>query len=347
MIKKNGHGPWREAYRPDTFDSFFPTTNVTELKNHIQDESNRSHTYIFHGETGTGKTTAAYIVGKYINCLNPKDGNPCNECSNCKKADVFIEDCNMGDRTGIDETRNMIANTAVMPLSGQKQVIVLDEAHALTKAAQKAWLKVLEDPKPWLYIIFCTTEPDKFIPDLKNRCYMLKFNRLNATQSVKLMQDISAIENISVSKDQLEDIFNKVGGRPRELINALQKFSTGSNIDVDEEIRDRDNIKALVDEILSGNVSTQVWEKVWQQYMNALSASNDNAEGVRRLLLWWLWVYAENKHNYKRKFSLTRIMEVTEVLAQSQLTGEEAKQQLATMIFRAWRNDNSGNNIQK
>lgn len=339
MLRKHKDGPWREAYRPAGFDEFSPTTNVASLKAHLTSKS-RSQTYMFHGETGTGKTTMAYIIGKIINCEASTNNGPCNKCKTCLQSELIFEDRNMGDETGIDATRDIINRIQEPPLVDIKRIVILDEAHALTKSAQKAWLKVLEDPKPWLYVFFCTTDHGKFLPDLRNRCHQVEFRRLNQTESVSLMLELASLEKVKLTKEQAEEIFQKVGGRPRELINAVQAFSNGGEIEIPKEEALKAQIKELVDGILEGALTRTSWDTLWGNYLKLLDGNDGNAEGLRRMILWWLWMYAENKNNWARKFRLTRIMNVMDIFSRP-TDGDDAKYQFVVMMFRAWKHDDS------
>lgn len=333
MLRKHKDGPWREAYRPESFEEFSPTTNSEALKRHF-DSKDRSQTYMFHGETGTGKTTMAYIMGKLINCESPSSNGPCNECDNCRMAGQLIEDCNMGSSTGIDETRALIERIQTKPLINAKRVIILDEAHALTKQAQKAWLKVLEDPRPWLYVFFCTTDAEKFLPDLRNRCHMVEFRRLSEEQSIMLMTELATLEKVDLTKEQAKELYEIVGGRPRELVNAVQVFSTGGEVEQDLEEKIKAEVKDLVTTMLAGVKDPEVWQKMWTSFISLYEENDSNAEGLRRMVLWWLWHFAQNPTRTAHK--LTRIMEVLSIFS-NPVADEDAKYQFAVMMFKAWK----------
>lgn len=310
------------------------------MRKHIS-TPDHSQTYIFAGETGTGKTTMAYIIGKLLNCTKPSKDGPCNECDPCKSVDMLIEDSNMAYKTGIEDTRELISRITVKPLIDLKRVVILDEAHAITKAAQKAWLKVIEDPRPWLYVFFCTTEPDKFIPDLRNRCRQIKFRPLAKTESVDLVFELSKLENFSINLAQAEDIIRKVGGRPRELVEAAQVFSEGGTVTESAEEKERNLVKELITEVLDGNKTRDAWLKIWNTLLQILEVNGEDPDGVRRIALWWLWFYAENKNGYTNKYKLTRLMDVMAELSQP-LEGNDSKYKLVTMLFNAWKsNDGS------
>lgn len=340
MLRKHKDGPWREAYRPAGFDEFSPTTNVAALQRYMKNERSRSQTYMFHGETGTGKTTMAYIVGKLINCEAPTDNGPCGKCENCTKSELLIEDRNIGDQTGVDATRELISRIQDAPLINVKRVIILDEAHALTPQAQKAWLKVLEDPKPWLYVIFCTTLPSKFLPDLRARCHQVAFRRLNENEGTSLMMELAALEKVDLTAERAVELFQVVNGRPRELVEAVQTYANGGEVEASKEEQIKAKMKDLVDGMLLGIITREAYDNLWNSFVSLLTDNNDNAEGLRRMVLWWLWLYAENKKNWARKFRLTRVMNVMEIFS-NPLEGEDPKYQFAVMMFKAWKHDSS------
>lgn len=333
---KRGNGPWRESYRPATLDEFWPSTDVEAIKNHFMSKD-RSHVYMYHGDTGTGKTTMAYILGKWANCESPGDSGPCGGCDNCKISDQLIEDTNMGYKTKVDDTREIIDRVVQKPLIDANRILILDEAHALTTQAQKAWLKVIEDPKPWLYVFFCTTDPSKFLPDIKNRCKQFEFKRFGQNSAVDLLTAVATNEGLTLPKDTAVDIYRSVGGRARELINALQEWSDGGEWTTDQgEEQRKITLSALLNAVLLPDKTAAGWQQIWQHYNSLLEQESENSEKIRISAVMWLWVAAQNKQGWHQKFTLTRLMEVMELLSEP-IQGTCEQQQLATRLFKAWK----------
>lgn len=228
-LTKRGDGNLRICYRPSQKDEFYGF-NVDAVLKALKRE-NHSHVFMFTGPSGCGKTSLARYLGLLINCDESDGINPCLKCESCKSGlsgdQQLIRELNMADRTGIDDTRHELKNLRTrMLLPGKKKILILDEAQQLTSAAQQGWLKVLEEPPEWAYIFLCTTEPQKFRADLLNRTTMFQFHQLLRADGIKFLLDIARSEHIeAVNESVASEIYDIVGGSPRELINAAEKVS--------------------------------------------------------------------------------------------------------------------------
>ena len=163
---------------------------------------------------------------------------------------------------------------------------------------------------------------------------------MSEATSIDLINELATAESVSITNDQAREIFTKVGGRPRELINAVQTFASGGSVEVSKEEQLKEQMKDLVGGILDGKIDRPAWDNLWTSFLGLLGENDDNAEGLRRMVLWWLWMYAENKNGWARKYRLTRIMDVMDIFS-NPIEGEDAKYQFAIMMFRAWKHDNS------
>lgn len=342
------HGPWREKYRPETIKEMAPTFNKEGVMKHFS-SADRSQVFMLSGETGTGKTSLAYILGTILNCaeatstINWKEA-PCGKCKNCLRRDALISDMNMADKTKIDDARQLIAEVTQKPLVGKiKRVVILDEAHAMTQQAQKAWLKVIEDPRPHLFVFFCTTEPDKFLPDLRNRCTHIKFNRLTRDDGVELMKGILEAERIVPDEPwhpALSRIYDAIGGRPRELVEALQTWVETGKITKSVEAQQEAKLGDIVYTMLDGRQDKQAWGKIWSTYTQMMEEMGGNAEEIRRKMLYWLWKMADSPNS---RTPLTKVMYAMEGLSHELPTDDGSKFMMIARIFNIWKNINDTN----
>jgi len=241
-------------YRPQSFSEVVGQDEIVKtLQNSIK--SNRlSHAYIFCGPRGTGKTTAARIFAKAVNCLNNVDKNgkvinpePCNECVNCRDItngmSVDLIEIDAASNTGIDNVRKLIENAQYLPNFLRKKIYIIDEIHNIgggtTKAAFHALLKILEEPPENVIFVLATTEPQKVIPTILSRCQRFDFKPISADDIKKRLKIISKLENIEVSDMAL---------------NLISKYSDGSQRDANvilEKIASLDDDKVKVEDVVS------------------------------------------------------------------------------------------------
>lgn len=189
---------------------------------------NKSRSFLFHGPTGTGKTSAARFCALMINCQNSDGHNPCLKCDSCKgtlnRDQQLVRELNMADKTGVDVTRAELAKINTPPFrKGDKKILILDEAQQMTNAAQQAWLKTLEEPPEWAYIFLCTTEPENFIATVVNRLSPFQFFTLTREDGIKFILDIAFNEELSIDEDLAGRLFDAIGGSHRELIVAIEQ----------------------------------------------------------------------------------------------------------------------------
>ena len=153
------------TYRPTTFDEVVGQKHIIQvLKNAVADER-ISHAYVFSGLRGIGKTTIARIFAKAVNCQNSNNGEPCNECSNCKAIikdeTTDVVELDAASNNGVEQMREILETVNFLPSSLSKKVYIIDEAHMLSTAAFNALLKTLEEPPAHVIFILATTEPYK------------------------------------------------------------------------------------------------------------------------------------------------------------------------------------------
>ncbi len=207
-------------WRPLVFEDVIGQEHIsTTLRNAIS-QNRLSHAYLFSGPRGVGKTTTARILAKAVNCKNPKDFNPDNECEICievtegKSMDVFEIDG--ASNRGIEEIRNLRESVKYVPTKNKYKVYVIDEVHMLTKEAFNALLKTLEEPPPHVIFIFATTEVHKVPATILSRCQRFDFKRIAIEEIMKHLRTIANADNISIDDDALLIIAKKGDGSMRD-----------------------------------------------------------------------------------------------------------------------------------
>ncbi|GAB6072323.1 DNA polymerase III subunit gamma/tau [Venenivibrio stagnispumantis] len=219
-------------YRPQKFSQVIGQDFVVKtLKNAIK--LNRiSHAYIFAGSRGIGKTTIARILTKVLNCKNPQDFEPCNECENCiqinKGAFPDLYEIDAASNRGIDDIRNIKENINYAPVKGNYKVYIIDEAHMLTREAFNALLKTLEEPPPRNIFILATTELHKIPETIKSRCQIFLFKPPTINQIKDYLRKILENENIPYEEEALNIIAQASEGGVRDSASLLDQAITFS-----------------------------------------------------------------------------------------------------------------------
>ncbi len=216
-------------YRPQTFEDMVGQDHVSRTLRNALKRQRLANGYIFTGPRGVGKTTAARILAKAINCENPQDGNPCNACNHCveitagRSMDVFEVD---GASTrGIDAIRELREVVKYPPANSNYRVYIIDEVHMLTKEAFNALLKTLEEPPPQVLFIFATTEPQKVPLTILSRCQRYDFRMISTETMVARLKMISKNEGISISDDGLALIARKAAGSLRDSLSLMDQVA--------------------------------------------------------------------------------------------------------------------------
>lgn len=214
-------------YRPKVFDQVLGQDKVINvLKNQIKN-NNFSHAYLFAGERGCGKTSAAKIFAKAVNCLNPKDGSPCLECENCRAIDeetsLDVVEMDAASNRRIDDIRNLKDNVIYPPTNLKYKVYIIDEAHMITREAFNALLKIMEEPPKHLVFILATTEIDKIPKTILSRVQKFEFNKID---NQKIKQQIDIIlkdQNVKMENEAIDLIIRKAKGAMRDALSILDQ----------------------------------------------------------------------------------------------------------------------------
>jgi len=214
-------------WRPLTFEDVVEQRHiVTTLKNSIKNNT-VSHAYLFCGTRGTGKTTLAKIFARAVNCTNPKDGSPCNECMTCKGildgSILDVVEIDAASNNGVDDVREIKEAVMYVPAVTRYKVYIIDEVHMLSTGAFNALLKTLEEPPANVVFILATTEPHKLPATILSRCQRFDFKRITAKGIEDRLRVIAGDCNVSVEDDALRLIARISEGGMRDAISLLDQ----------------------------------------------------------------------------------------------------------------------------
>ncbi len=215
-------------WRPGCFADLVGQEHVaTTLRQAIRQER-VSHSYLFCGPRGTGKTTTARIVAKAVNCLDPQEGDPCNQCSICvsfnEERFMDVIEMDAASNRGIEDIREIRDKVNFSPGEGRRKVYIIDEAHMLTDQASNAFLKTLEEPPAHVIFILCTTEANRILPTIVSRCQRFDFRRLPSERIYQRLAEITEGEGASVAPDALRLVARYAAGSLRDAENLLEQL---------------------------------------------------------------------------------------------------------------------------
>jgi len=212
-------------YRPRRFSEVRGQDHVVKALRTSVAEGREGQAYLFSGPRGTGKTTSARILAKVLNCTDAKDGEPCCECESCLSVErgtsYDVHELDAASNNGVDSMRDLI-DKASLGTPGRHKVYILDEVHMLTKPAEAALLKTLEEPPPHVVFVLATTDPQKMSDTIRSRTQHLQFHLLPADTLQQHVRWVAEDAGLTVSDAAIEQVLAQGGGSARDTLSALE-----------------------------------------------------------------------------------------------------------------------------
>ena len=233
-----GYTALYRKFRPMTFGEMVGQEHITRtLRNQIM--ANRvGHAYLFNGGRGTGKTSSAKILARAINCLNPQDGEPCNECEICKAAIsgslTDIVEMDAASNNSVEDVRSIREEVNFLPTKAKYRVYIIDEVHMLSTGAFNALLKTLEEPPEHVKFILATTEPQKLPATILSRCQRFDFKRISNEDIIKRLKIVCEESKIEITEGALNIIAVLSEGAMRDALSILERCIQDGENKIDE-----------------------------------------------------------------------------------------------------------------
>lgn len=243
-------------YRPKTFNDVSGQKVIIQTLKNVIKNNKLTHSYLFIGPRGTGKTSVAKIFAKTINCENQIDGCSCEKCSSCisnnNNENIDIIEMDAASNNGVDEIREIKNHITLLPTDSKYKIYIIDEVHMLTTGAFNALLKTLEEPPEHVIFILATTEPHKIPLTIKSRCQSFEFKPIPKQNMIDRLKYICEQENIKIDDESLGLIAKNSNGGMRDAISLLDQVNAYS----DGNIKPEDII------LLNGRISESEIEKL-------------------------------------------------------------------------------------
>lgn len=253
-------------WRPKTFDEVVEQKHAVYALRQSVISGQIAHAYLFSGTRGTGKTTMAKIFSRAINCLNPQQGNPCNQCTICQASLegnlLDIVEMDAASNNSVDNIRRICDEVIFMPSQARFKVYIIDEVHMLSTGAFNALLKTLEEPPAHAVFILATTEPHRIPATILSRCQRYDFRRIPVESMAQRLTEIALADGIDITPDALQTIASLADGALRDAISLLDQARAGVSGQIDRDqvlvlagVVQDDFLQQVASAILNGQIA--------------------------------------------------------------------------------------------
>ncbi len=229
-------------WRPQTFDELIGQEPICRILKNAITHNKVSHAYIFSGPRGIGKTSAARILSKALNCEGGPTPEPCGNCLSCKSVSggsaMDVIEIDAASNTGVENIRDLRERIKYAPSFGRYKVYIIDEAHMLSTSAFNALLKTLEEPPPHVVFVLATTEPRKIPPTVLSRCQHLSFKRIQHSKIRERLEFISKSDGINISNSAIELVARAADGSMRDSLTILDQVLSFSDEITESDVKD-------------------------------------------------------------------------------------------------------------
>ena len=323
-VKKLIYTALYRKFRPTNFSEMVGQEHITRtLKNQIM-AGRVGHAYLFNGGRGTGKTSAAKVLARAVNCLNPQDGEPCNECEICKEALsgslTDIVEMDAASNNSVEDIRQIREEVNFLPTKAKYRVYIIDEVHMLSTGAFNALLKTLEEPPEHVKFILATTEPQKLPATILSRCQRFDFKQISNADIIKRLKIVCDEIKVDVSDEALNVIAVLAEGGMRDALSILERCLQDGETKIDE-----DKVKELVGIpplTYINNIVNAIANKDVETALNTIQDVTNDGKDIQNFL-WEIIKYVKDILVYKTSKKL-------EMYSQKEIEGIEKLAQVFT-----------------
>ena len=336
-----GYTALYRKFRPLTFSEMVGQEHITRtIRNQIV--ANRvGHAYLFNGGRGTGKTSAAKILARAINCLNPKDGEPCNECEICKGAIngslTDIVEMDAASNNSVEDIRSIREEVNFLPTKAKYRVYIIDEVHMLSTGAFNALLKTLEEPPEHVKFILATTEPQKLPATILSRCQRFDFKRISNEDIIKRLKIVCNESNIEITDGALNIIAVLSEGAMRDALSILERcIQDGENKIDEDKIKDLVGIPKIT---FVHSITNAILEYNVDEALKNVEEVLDDGKDITNLL-WEIVKYIKDILVYKAsgKLDLYSDEELNQI---KEISEKVSKEKLIDLVYQLSELENS------